>query len=250
MLRRVEKATPAERWGRKSADLRRTQKEDGRVAYQGRSAKAVNGKEDIMKTLKRFNRSIISTVSAAALVIGGGFWQVAAAGEMYLGTATTCAIDLSNVTEETMPNGFTYTSGVVMHVRVATGHELMNGPVAVTSHSKLKTTPKGKVTGWYWGESTMVPDQVAGVGTLEEIFKFKAKDASEISGTFYGTGDFEGVTVEFAETFDPQIPQEYCDEYPPCVAAGTCIPVHPDSPEGFNMPYVTRFEGVVFGYED
>ena len=201
-----------------------------------------------MKPLTRFNRSIISTMSAAALVIGGGVWQAAAAGEMYSGTATTCAIDLSELSEETKPNGFTYTSGVVMHHLVATNHELMNGPVAVTSNSKLKTTPKGSVTGWYWGESTMWPDQVAAGSTLEETFKFKAKDASEISGTFYGTGDLEGVTVEFVETFDPAIPQEYCDEYPPCVAAGTCIPVHPDSPEGFNLPYVTRFEGVIFGY--
>jgi hypothetical protein len=94
----------------------------------------------------------------------------------------------------------------------------------------------------------MVPDQVSEVGTLEETFRFKAKDAGEISGTFYGTGDLEGVTVEYAESFDPKIPQVFCDEYPPCVQAGTCIKIPSDFPPGFNEPYVSMFEGVIFGY--
>ena len=202
-----------------------------------------------MKTLTRFNKSVISTMSAAALVIGGGVWQVAAAGEMYSGTATICAIDYTNSTVETKPNGFTYTSGVVMHHRVDTDHELMNGPVAITSHSKLKETPRG-MRGWYWGESTMVPDQVAEVGTLEETFRFKAKDADEISGTLYGAGALEGVTVEFAETYDPDnVEQGYCDVYPECELPD-CYKIAADGEPGYTWPYVTRLEGVVFGYED
>ena len=200
-----------------------------------------------MKTLTRFSKSIIFTVLVIASVGGSGVWQAAAAGVMYSGTATICAIDYTNSTEVTKRNGFTYTSGVVMHHRIDTDHELMNGPVALTSHSALKETPRG-MTGWYWGESTMVPD-LAEDGTLEETFKFKAKDAGDISGTFYGTGEFEGVTVEFAETFDPEIDQVYCDVYPPCESPD-CIKIEADAPPGYTQPYVTRFEGVVFGYED
>ena len=34
-----------------------------------------------MKTVTRFKTSLISILSAAALVVGGGFWQVATFGE-------------------------------------------------------------------------------------------------------------------------------------------------------------------------
>ena len=197
-----------------------------------------------MKTLTRFNKSLISTVSAAALVVGGGLWQVAIAGEMFSGTSTICAI--APVEPEIKRNGFVYTDGAVLYYRIATEPEhLMNGPVTLTSYSKVKTTPDGKEKGWYWGEIIMAPDQVPEVGTLEETFKFKAKDAGDISGTFYGTGELEGVTVEYTETYNPLVPQEYCTEYPPCVEAMTCIPVS----EATGLPpYVTEFEGVVFGY--
>lgn len=197
-----------------------------------------------MKTLTRFNRSFISTVSAAALVVGGGFWQIATAGDMFSGTSTICAFTPAPGDPEIKPNGFVYTSGFLMYWRVETDHELMNGPVTVTSHSKLKTLPNDKVKGWYWGESIMVPD-LATNGTLEETFMFRPKDASERPGTFYGTGEFEGVTVEYVETEDSSIPQGYCTEYPPCVDAGTCIKI-----EEPMYPMVTRFEGVVFGYDD
>lgn len=167
-------------------------------------------------------------------------------GEMFSGTATTCAIVPAET--ETRPNGFTYGSGYVMHVRVATDQPLMNGPVTVTSYWKVKTKPSGGVTGWYWGESFLVPELVSEQGILEETFRFKAQDAGEISGTFYGTDELEGVVVEFAETFDPAVPQTYCTEYPPCVGTGECVAVAPDSPPPFNVPYVTIFEGVIFGY--
>ena len=199
-----------------------------------------------MKTLTRFSKLFISSASAVALVMGGGVWQVATAGDMFSGTSTVCAV--FPVEPEIKPNGFAYTDGMVLYYRLATDHELMNGPLTLTSYSKVKTTPNGKEKGWYWGEIIMVPDEVSEEGTLEETFRFKAKDAGDISGTFNGTGEFDGVTVEYAETFNPTIPQAYCIEYPPCVEAMTCIPVREDSPFPFNLPYVTRFEGVVFGY--
>ena len=249
MDQEVEKATLAERQDRKATGLQGCKQEDSRVAYHGRSAKPVIGKEDIMKTLTRFNKSIISTLSAIALAGVSGAWQIAAAGDMYLGTTTICAIDYANSTVEPGPGGFTYTSGVVMHYLIATDHELMNGPIAITSYSKLKETPRG-MRGWYWGESTMVPDVVAGTGTLEETFKFKAQDADEIAGTLYGAGALEGVTVEFAETYDPDnVEQGYCDVYPECELP-TCYKIAEDGEPGYTLPYVTLLEGVVFGYED
>jgi len=197
-----------------------------------------------MKTLTRFNKSLIYTLSAAALVVGGMFGQIAVAGDMFSGTSTICAI--APVEPEIKPNGFVYTSDFRMYWYVETDHELMNGPVTVYSYSKLKTLPSGKEKGWYWGESTMVPE-LATDGTLEETFRFRPKDAAERPGTFYGTGEFEGVTVEFVETEDASIPPKYCDEYPPCVYDETCIPVadYTGLP-----PYSARFEGVVFGYDE
>jgi len=213
---------------------------------RGRRVQPVQGKEGIMETLTRFGKSLFFTVSATALVLGGGIGQVATAGDWYEGTATVCAVDPSDVTTETKRNGFTYTSGLVIYYRIETDNELMNGFESLTSYSKLKTTPNGKVKGLYWGETVMTPDQVSGVGTLEETFSFKAEDADEISGTLHGTGDFEGVAVEYALTFDPAA--TFCSFYPPCVAAGTCIPVMEGGAPGFDQPAGYLIEGVVFGY--
>ena len=178
-----------------------------------------------MKSPNQFGK-IVSIISIAALAFLSNMAALANNPEpqFYTGTATLCAVDNpANVTTESRGNnGVTYTYNQVLLFYIATDHSLMNGWEVLTSNTK-STTSGG---GYNWGEAVLTPD--LGSGTLVDEFKFPVKQDDSIRGTYIGTGNYEGVTVDYA--LGPFMPlPSVCPDMPPQCTDGTydCVPVPP-----------------------
>jgi len=154
-----------------------------------------NNRENDMKSIHKFGKSV-SIISAATLVSMASMSAMADKPQphYYSGTATLCAlVNPSNVTAETKGNnGVTYTYNQVLLFRIVTDSPLVTGWEVLTSNTK---SPEGR-GGYNWGEAVLTPD--LGAGELVDEFKFPVKQADSIRGTYIGTGDFEGIAVDYA----------------------------------------------------
>jgi len=148
-----------------------------------------------MKPLSQLGQSV-SIISVATLVSMASITAIAEKPEpeFYTGTATLCAlVNPWNTTSETKgKQGVTYTHDEVLLFRIVTDSPLVTGWEVLTSNTK---SPEGR-GGYSWGEALLTPD--TGMGTLVDQFKFPVKHGDSIRGTYIGTGDFEGVTVDYA----------------------------------------------------
>jgi len=148
-----------------------------------------------MKSFHHFGKSV-SNFSAAILVSIASMSAMAQKPEPqnYTGTATLCAlVNPANVTTETKGNdGVTYTYNRILLFRIETDSPLVTGWEVLTSNTKSLEDGGG----YNWGEAVLTPD--SGAGTLVDQFKFPVKQADNIRGTYIGTGDYEGVIVDYA----------------------------------------------------
>ena len=105
--------------------------------------------------------------------------------------------------------------------------------------------PAGLVNGWellisdmkitrkvYWLDWTgvLIPtDYVGTTGTvLEETASVKTKDLSTLSGTWEGTGDLAGTSVDYVLTVNPDATPDCPSEHPDqCADVGGCLPADP-----------------------
>ena len=148
-----------------------------------------------MKSFHHFGKSV-SNFSAAILVSIASMSAMAQKPEPqnYTGTATLCAlVNPANVTTETKDNnGVTYTYNQILLFRIETDSPLVTGWEVLASNTKSQEDGGG----YHWGEAVLTPD--SGAGTLVDEFKFPLKQADNIRGTYIGTGDYEGVIVDYA----------------------------------------------------
>jgi len=180
-----------------------------------------------MKSTTRFGKSFFSICSATALMLMAGMAQMASALEPYEGTATLCAVDMTGVTQVVKgKKGITYIYNQKLLFRIDSDNILMHGWEVLTSNTKAK--PDGG--GYSWGEALLTPDGYEGVATLVDNFKFPVRQADNITGTYIGTGDLVGVTVDYAliPAAPPSLPLDACVGMPwACVPDDptTCDPV-------------------------
>ncbi len=196
-----------------------------------------------MKTIRHMGSHACSGITAPALLFLAGMMQtgIGTAAGPYQGTATLCAINPFGSTTETKGNnGVTDTYDFVMLYRIETDNPLMNGWEVLTSNSRLSKNN----TGYYWGEAVLTPDLYAATGTLVDAFKFNAQQSASISGTYSGTGDLDGTTVDYELAVDPNA--AFCANLPPqCGVVMPCIPICESCGEGFNVPFGYLMNGFV-----
>ena len=177
------------------------------------------------KTHKRYY--VLTTLSAMVLLLMGGMSQVATAADPqpYEGIASLCAIDPTTVDTVTKGNGVVIDTQAVQLYRVETDSDLVMGWEVLTS--KFKTTKSGKV--YYMGTATLTPDGYGGKDTLKDNFNL-LQDGSLPVGTWEGTGDLQGVTVDYQLVpylpagGDPAVLEQMCAEAHPYCETGVCVP--------------------------
>jgi len=179
-----------------------------------------------MKLHRQFGQSIFSIITATALSFLVGMPQAVADPVPYSGTATLCFVGaLPPTVEQKGKNGVTYVSDVVSLYYLQTDNALVNGWEVLTSSMKITK----KV---YWLDWTGVLTPTAYVGTtgtvLEETASIKTKDLSTLSGTWQGTGDLTGTSVDYVLVQNPTATQNCPSEQPlQCADVGGCLPAEP-----------------------
>lgn len=173
-------------------------------------------------------------ITSAALLPTLGMVVLVSADPMpYEGTATMCWISaVPPSVEQKGKSGVTYMSDVVSLYYIQTA------PVGETS-------PAGLVNGWellisdmkatkqvYWLDWTgvLIPTDYVGIpGTaLEETASIKTKDLSTLSGTWQGTGDLAGTSVDYVLTIIPDATPDCPSEQPlQCADINGCLPAEP-----------------------
>ncbi len=147
----------------------------------------------------------------------------------YEGTATLCFIS-ANPPEikfkDPDPENPTVTLvyGVVSLYLVETDHPLVNGWEVLNLDWKI--TPK-----WTFltGVRVFTPDDYLGMESfLTEDMKIKTKDLSTFPGVWLGTGELEGISVDYELVLQTEPTPECPNVTPPqCEEIGGCIPAVP-----------------------
>jgi len=179
-----------------------------------------------MNTKTHIRKFVLTTLSATALMLTAGMSQLATASDPqpFEGIASLCAIDPTTAATVTKGNGVVVDEQAVQLYRVETDSDLVMGWEVLTS--KFKTTKSGKV--YYMGTATLTPDGYGGKDTLKENFNL-LQDGSLPSGTYTGTGDLKGVTVDYQlipylPGGDPAVLAQMYAEAPPYCETGVCVP--------------------------
>jgi len=161
-----------------------------------------------------------------ALLLMVGMPQLATASDPQLfdGIASLCAIDPTTEETITKGNGVLVEKQAVQLYRIETDSDLLNGWEVLTS--QFKTAKSGNV--FYMGTATLTPDGYEGKDALKENFNL-LQDGSLPSGTYTGTGDLKGVTVDYQlipYTGDPSVLVSMCSMSPPYCedSENYCIP--------------------------
>lgn len=190
-----------------------------------------------------------SITSAALLLTLGVVAQVSADPVPYEGTATLCYIGATPPSVEQKGNsGVTYMSDVVSLYYMETAPVGTDPPAGLVNGwellmSDLKITRKVYWLDW---KGVLIPTDYLGVPgtTLEETASIKTKDLSTLSGTWQGTGDLAGTSVDYVLTIIPDATPNCPSEYPAqcAVIVGGCLPAEPPYVEG---PTVYAMSGFV-----
>ncbi len=196
-----------------------------------------------MSSAKLLVKSIFPALSATAFLLLAGVTQFATASDPvpYEGIASLCAVDPTNEGIVTKGNGLVINQLAVQLYRIETNSELVNGWEVLDF--KIKLTNSGKA--FTMGTALLTPDDYEGAGTLKDNFNFVQEDPALISSAYKGTGDLEGVTVEYQLT-------PYVGD--PAVLAQMCAEAHPycESGENFCVPTAGQFgwsmSGVIYDH--
>lgn len=164
-------------------------------------------------------KSIFSIVSAALI---GGMTQlvVAATSVPYVGVAALCAVDPTTAVPEFLGNGLIIDNWETQFYRIETNPELLlNGWETLSGRTKV--IKSGSV--FNWGTALLQVDGYEGKNdALKDNFNILLEPGPPaISSTYEGTGDLEGVTVDYyltpypiSEYPDPVL-LDMCSESPP-----------------------------------
>lgn len=179
-----------------------------------------------MSTKTHNGTAFFTPLSATALLLVACMSQMATASDPQPieGIASLCAIDPTTTETLTKGNGVLIETQAVQLYRIETDNDLVKGWEVLTS--KFKTTKSGKV--YYMGTATLTPDGYEGKNTLKENFNL-LQDGSLPAGTYTGTGNLKGVTVEYQLTpyypgGDPAVLVGMCATSHPYCETGTCVP--------------------------
>jgi hypothetical protein len=180
-----------------------------------------------MNIAKQPGKSIFSTLSAAVFILLLSVTQFATASDPvpYEGIASLCAVDPTNEGVVTKGNGLVINQFAIQLYRIETSSELVKGWEVLDF--KIKTTKSGRA--FTMGTALLTPDDYEDVGILKDNFNFVQEDPATISSAYKGTGDLEGVIVEYQLTpyvGDPAILAQMCAEAHPYCASGEnlCVP--------------------------
>jgi hypothetical protein len=162
-----------------------------------------------------------SLLSGAVMMLIGGMAQIAVAANpvTYAGEAALCAVDAATVVPDLIGNGLVISNYQTQFYRIETSSELLNGWEALSL--KTKVTKSGNA--FNWGTALLKLDGYEGKNdALKDNFNILLEPGPPaISGTYEGTGELEGVTVQYyltpypiSEYPDPVL-VEMCSEDPP-----------------------------------
>jgi hypothetical protein len=209
-----------------------------------------------MKISQQYGKYLFGTSAALLLTAGSIYPVVAAEPEPFTAVSTLCAISPNVLTppDQKGNHGVLVQTDMTYIYRnqALDDQSLMN---AWENHTNnWKQTPRG--VEFYWGHNTNIPDDHAGTGTLEEDFKFKASELADgITGVLQGTGDLEGVTIEYELTPPNVLPaSEYPVEcYGYVALCPECFPAITPGPDGIpgtedDEFYQYDFSGWIEGY--
>lgn len=181
--------------------------------------------------------------------IGGYLAEAAADPAPYEGTATLCFIGAAPPSvEQKGKNGVTYVSDAVSLYYIQTAPVGTTPPAGLVNGWEVLTSDMKITNKVYWLDWTGVLTPTAYVGTtgtvLEETASIKTKDLSTLSGTWQGTGDLVGTSVDYVLVLNPAATPDCPSEYPPQCAdiLGGCLPAEPPYVEG---PTVYDMSGFV-----
>lgn len=191
-----------------------------------------------------------TVITPVALLLAlGAVVPVSADPVPYEGTATLCFIGATPPSvEQKGKNGVTYMSDVVSLYYLETApvgtdppYGLVNGWEMLTSDMKI--TAKVFWLDWI---GVLIPTDYIGMPgtTLEETASIKTKDLSTLSGTWHGTGDLAGTSVDYVLTIIPDATPNCPSEQPAQCAdiTGGCLPAAPPFVTG---PTVYEMSGFV-----
>ena len=128
----------------------------------------------------------------------------------YSGVGALCEILLPGIYTETDKEASL--RDALLYYRMVTNHPMTTGWLTLEMNWDLNL--KGG-SGKSWGGSTFEPDTYS--GTFIEDYSIKARRfVWYVTGTWYGTGDLEGITVDYtSEQVDPsQAPPDICGGTP------------------------------------
>jgi len=185
--------------------------------------------------MQAIGRSALST--STALLFAFAALPALADTSRFEGTATLCFIGAVPASVEQKDNGeTTYVSDMVSlyylktaPVGASPAAGLVNGWELLVSDMKIA----GKE---YWLDWTGILTPTAYAGTsgtaLEETASIQTTDLSMLHGTWLGTGELEGVRVDYVLTVNPDTAPDCPGEQPSQCAdvAGGCLPAQPPQP--------------------
>jgi hypothetical protein len=174
-----------------------------------------------------------------ALLLGLSVVPVSADPVPYAGTATLCYIGAKAPLVKQQGQGEeSHVSGLVSVYFIQTAPIGVDPPAGLVNGWELLTSDMKISTEAYWLDWTGVLTPTAYLGAtgtvLKETASIKTKDLSKISGTWQGTGDLAGTSVDYVLTIVPDAAPDCPREYPPqCEElAGGCLPAE--------APYVEK----------
>jgi hypothetical protein len=186
--------------------------------------------------------------TSVALLFGLEVLHLSADPLPYAGTATLCYVGAEAPSvEQKGEDGVSHVSGLVsvyyiQTAPVGTGPPagLVNGWELVVSDMKIS-----KETYWLDWTGVLTPTAYSHMtGTvLRETASLKTKDLSTLSGTWQGTGDLVGTSVDYVLTVVPGATPDCPSEYPPQCEdmAGGCHPAKPPYVEDFIVYEMSGF---------
>ena len=172
---------------------------------------------------------LLATLMYAAGAVAKGPHGPPVDGEPFTGYSGLCEILNMGTYEERGYIGML--RDAEMRYRVETNSPFMTGwhTMSMNYNQHLKN---GRGTSW--GEGVLEPDTYPD-GTFTEEYAITARDfVWDIHGTFIGTGELEGILVDYVATpvFEPEpdlLPEDFCGDTP--------------------VLFVELFEGVIYGLE-
>ena len=182
--------------------------------------------------MNKISKYVFAT--SVALLLGWGMSQLSADSLPYAGTATLCYVGGEAPTvEQKGEGGVSHVSGLVSVYYIQTAPVGTEPPAGLVNGWELLVSDMKISKDAYWLDWTgvLTPTAYSHVtGTvLKETTSIKTKDLSTISGTWQGTGDLAGTSVDYVLTVAPDTTPDCPSEKPPQCEdiTGGCLPAIP-----------------------